>query len=180
MTGLEAMAPPTVPAARAWQSVGISLATMVVAFFVVALAGEYVGLGPLDLATANLIALGLWAAAPVLGGLLERHAGTTDLTRAATFLGALVGACVALFFIAGSGTGDYVCSFDLGAVPRLIGVLLVGGFTGAGIGLGFFVSGVAARRAITLAPGVVVAAVIVLATSLAAKELFYEAVRCLP
>src|SRR5205809_7478963 len=107
MTKSEALALPTKPAPRAWRSLGVSLAAMVIALFVVMLAGEHVGLGPLDLVTADRIALALWAVAPVLGGALERRDKGIDLARAAISLGGLGGACVVLFFMAGAGTGDY-------------------------------------------------------------------------
>ena len=152
---------------------------MVVAFLAVMLAGEHLGLGPLDLRTADNVALAIWAVAPVLGGLLGRHGGPRELTVAAVGLGALVGACVVLFFSFGSGTGDYVCSVNLGTMPRPIGTLLVGGVTGAGIALGYLISGLASRRPTTLLPGLALAIAVVLVTSLAAKDLFYEAVRCL-
>jgi hypothetical protein len=160
-------------------SLGFALALMVVAFLVVMVAGEHVGLGPLDLRTADDVALAIWAVAPVLGGLLGRHGGPRELTGAAVRLGALVGACVALFFSFGAGTGGYVCSIDIGSMPRPIGTLLVGGLTGAGIALGYLISGLASRRRMTLLPGLALAIGAVLVTSLAAKDLFYEAVRCL-
>jgi hypothetical protein len=163
----------------AWLAVAMSLSTIVVAFLIVMLAGEYVGLGPLDLATADRLALGLWTLAPVVGGVLLRTLGTAELARAATTLGTIVGACVALFFLFGSGTGEYQCSVGLGALPRPIGCVLVGGLTGAGIAAGFLISGIAARRRTTILPGVALAGAFVLIPSLGAKGLFYEAVRCL-
>ena len=154
---------------------------MTLAFFIVVAAGQNVGLGPLDLATADRLALGLWAAGPVLGGLLGRGAATVDLARSAITLGVIVGLCVALFFVFGSGTGGYVCSVDLGHMPRPIGCILVGALTGAGIASGFFISGVVApQRVFIVVIGIAVASAIVLGASLGAKDLFYEAVRCLP
>lgn len=180
MTNAEALPRMTTPTGHPWRSLGVSLVTMVVAFFIMMLAGRNVGLGPLDLSTADRLALGLWVAAPVVGGLLGRGADSAYLARVAITLGVIVGVCVALFFVTGSGTGYYVCSVDLGMMPRPIGCMLVGGLTGAGIAIGFLISGVvSSRRPITGVTGIAAASAIVLGASLGAKDLFYEAVRCL-
>jgi hypothetical protein len=157
----------------------ISFAIAVIGFYVVMAAGDHLSLGPLDLATADRLALGLWAAAPVVGGLLAGLGGSLNAQRAGMLLGGVIGLTVVLFFLLGAGTGSYTCAYDLGAMPRPLGVLFVGALTGIGIGLGFIVSALAVHRRITALPGVVLAFAIVLASSVGAKDLFYEAVRCL-
>jgi hypothetical protein len=163
------------------RSVGLALAIVVVTFFVVMLAGEYQALGPLDLATADNLALALWVGAPIAGGLAAHRGSNRELARAACTLGLVVGLSVALFFLFGAGTGFYSCSIDLAAIPggRLLGCLAVGVLAGLGMGAGFLLAGVAARRRVTVLPGIVLGGCVTWAASAAADELFYGAVRCM-
>jgi hypothetical protein len=163
------------------RSVGLSLAILVAAFFVVMRAGEYQSLGPLDLETADTLALALWVAAPIAGGLVVHRGTNGELARAARTLGLVVGLGVALFFLSGAGTGLYTCPIDPGAVPggHLLGCLAVGALAGSGMSLGLLLVGVAARRPVTVLPGVALAGAATWAASAAAYELFYGAVRCL-
>ena len=162
-------------------SVGLSLAILAVAFFVVMLAGEYQTLGPLDLGTADNLALALWVAAPIAGGLAAGRSTNGQLARAARTLGLAVGFSVALFFLFGAGTGFYTCSIDLAGIPggRLLGCLTVGVLAGLGVSAGFLLAGVAARRRVTVVPGILLGGYATWAASAAAYELFYGAVRCL-
>jgi hypothetical protein len=162
-------------------AVGVSLAILLAAFFVFMRAGEYQSLGPLDLETADRLALALWVAAPVAGGLAARRFSNRGLARAALALGLPVGLAAALFVLFASGTGDYVCPINLPAFPGgyPLGCLAFGALAGLGMGIGFLVGGVAGRRPVTVLPGVVLAGTATLATSTAAYLLFYGAVRCL-
>lgn len=159
--------------------VGVSLAVLLVAFFVFMAAGENQSFGPLDLDTADRLALALWVVGPIAGGLAAGGYGNRELTRAALSVGLVVGFVVALFPAAGSG--EYTCWLNLPAVPMgyLLGRLAVGGLTGMGMAIALFTTGVATRRRITVLPGIVLAAAINLGASAAAYELFYGGVRCL-
>lgn len=159
--------------------VGVSLTVLLIAFFVFIIAGADQSFGPLDLDTADRLALALWVVAPIAGGLAAGGCGNRELTRAALRIGLVVGAVVALFPAA--GTGQYTCWLDLPTVPMgyLLGRLAVGGLVGMGMAIGLFVTGVAIRRRITVLPGLVLAAAINLGASVAAYELFYGGVRCL-
>ncbi len=160
-------------------SVGVSLGILLIAFFVFMLAGEDQSFGPLDLDTADRLALALWVAAPIAGGLAARGYANRELTRAALSVGLVVGLVVALF--PASGTGQYTCWLSLPAVPMayLLGRLVVGGLTGIGMAIGLLATGVAARRLSTALPGFVLAGAANLGASVAAYELFYGGVRCL-
>ncbi len=162
-------------------SVSVSVAILLVAFVVFKQAGEYQSLGPLDLETADRLALAFWIAAPLAGGLAARRFSNGKLVRGALTLGLVVGLIVALFALLGSGTGDYTCAINLAGIPGgyPLGGLAVGALAGLGMGIGFLVSGAAARRPVTAPPGVVLAGAATWATSAAAFELFYGAVRCL-
>jgi hypothetical protein len=160
-------------------SVGVSLGILLVAFFVFVRAGEDRSVGPLDLDAADHLALALWVAAPIAGGLAARGCANRELMRAALSVGLVVGLVVALF--PASGTGEYSCWLSLPAVPMgyLLGRLAVGGLTGIGMAIGLFATGVATRRRITALPGIVLAGGINLGASVVAYELFYGGVRCL-
>lgn len=168
-------------AAIATRSVGLSLAILLVAFFVMMLAGEYQSLGPLDLETADSLALALWITAPIAGGLAAHRRPNGELARAALTLGLVVGLGVASFLLFGSGTGFYTCSVTLGAVPggRILGCLTVGVLAGCGMSVGLLLAGVAARRPVTVLPGIILGGYATWAASAAAYVLFYGAVRCL-
>lgn len=160
---------------------GLSIAIVVVAFFVVMLAGENQSLGPLDLETADRLALALWIAAPIAGGLAARRCPNREVARAALTLGLVVGLGVALFFLFGSGTGQYTCTIDLAGLPGgyLLGSVAVGVLAGSGMAVGLLIAGVAARRRVTALPGVVLAGYATWAASATAYELFYGGLRCL-
>ncbi len=162
-------------------AVGVSLAILLAAFFVFMQAGEYQSLGPFDLETADRLALALWVAAPVAGGLAARRFSNGELARAALALGLIVGLGAAIFALFATGTGNYTCPINLPSFPGgyLLGCLAFGALAGLGMGIGFLVSGAAARRPVTVLPGVVLAGAATWATSAAAYELFYGAVRCL-
>ncbi len=144
-------------------------------------AGEYQGLGPLDLETADRLALALWVAAPVAGGLAAGILSNGELARGALALGLIVGLVAAVVVLLAAGTGDYTCAINLPSFPGAypLGCLAFGALVGAGVGIGFRVGGLAARRRVTLLPGVVLAMAATFASSAGAYELFYGAVRCL-
>ena len=171
------MTPATID--RRWLSVGASLGVLLIALFVVMRAGEYQSFGPLDLDTADRLAMALWVAAPIAGGLAARGSANRELLRAALSLGVVVGLAVALF--PAGGTGQYACWLNLPAVPmgNLLGRLAVGGLAGVGMAAGLLATGVATRSLPTALPGIVLAAAINLGASVAAYELFYGGGRCL-
>ncbi len=171
------MTPATID--RRWLSVGVTLGVLLLALFVVMRAGENQAFGPLDLDTANRLAVALWVAAPIAGGLAARGSANRELLRAALSVGLVAGLGVALFPAA--GTGQYTCWLNLPAVPMgyLLGRLAVGGLAGVGMATGLFATGVATRRVPTALPGIVLAAATNLGASVAAYELFYGGVRCL-
>ena len=171
------MTPTTID--RRLRSVGVAFGVLLIAFFVFMLAGEYRSFGPLDLDTADRLALALWVAAPIAGGLAARRAAPGDLIRAALGVGIPVGLVVAL--LPAAGTGQYTCWLNLPAVPMgyLLGRLAVGGLTGLGMAIGFVATGVATRRLATAVPGIVLAGAVNFGASAAAYELFYGGVRCL-
>ena len=162
-------------------AVGVSLAILLAAFFVFMQAGEYRSLGPLDLETADRLALALWVAAPVAGGLAAHRFSSGELARAALALGLIVGLAATTIVLFASGTGDYTCPINLPSFPGSypLGCLAFGALAGLGMGIGFLISGVAARRSVTVLPGVVLAGAATWAASAAAYEFFYGAVRCL-
>lgn len=164
---------------RRLPAVAVAFGVLLIAFFVFLLAGESESFGPFDLATADRLAVALWVAAPIAGGLVARRATTSALIRAALSVGIPVGLVVALLPLA--GTGQYTCWLDLPAVPMgfLLGRLAVGGLTGLGMVSGFVVTGVATRRLSTAVPGIVLAAAANFGASAAAYWLFYGGVRCL-
>ena len=171
------MTPATID--RRWLSVGVSLGVLLLALFVVMRAGEYQSFGPLDLDTADRLAVALWVAAPIAGGLAARGSANRELRRAALSLGLVVGLAIALF--PAGGTAQYTCWLNLPAVPMglLLGRFVVGGLAGLGMATGLLVTGVATRSVPTALPGIVLAAAINLGTSVAAYQLFYGGVRCL-
>ena len=160
---------------------GVSLAILLAAFVVLMQAGEYQSLGPLDLVTADRLALALWVAAPVAGGLAARRLLNRELTRAALTLGLIVGILMASFTLVASGTGDYTCPVALPsfAGTYVLGCLVAGALAGLGMAIGFLAAGVAVRRPAMVLPGAILAGLATLAASAAAYGLFYGAVRCL-
>jgi hypothetical protein len=162
-------------------AVGVSLAILLAALFVVLQAGEDQSLGPLDLETADSLALAMWVVAPVVGGLVARRLSNREMVRTALVFGLVVGLAAAALTLVASGTGDYACSLNLPSVPGgyPLGCLAVGALAGLGMGVGFLVGGAGARRPVTVLPGVVFAAVATWVATAAAYLLFYGAVRCL-
>ena len=160
-------------------AVGVSLAVLLVAVLVVMSAGASQSFGPLDLDTADRLALALGVVAPIAGGLAARGCANRELALAALSVGRVVGLVVALF--PAIGTGQYTCWLNLPAVPMgsLLGRLAVGGIAGMGMAIALVATGVATRRRITALPGIALAAALNLGASLAAYELFYGGVRCL-
>jgi hypothetical protein len=163
-----------------WLSaVGVSAGLLVIAILVFVQAGISQSLGPLDLNSADRLALAIWIGAPITGGLAARTYPNRDLSHAALAVGLVVGLVIALF--PASGTGAYTCWLNLPDVPmgHLLGRLVVGGLTGLGMALALLVTGVAARRLGTAAPGIVLGGAVNLGASVAAYQLFYGGVRCL-
>lgn len=171
------MTPKTID--RRLRAVAVAFGVLLIAFFVYLRAGEYQSLGPLDLGAADRLAVALWVAAPIAGGLIARRAAISELIRAALGIGIPVALVVAL--LPAAGTGQYTCWLDLPAMPMgfLLGRLVVGGLTGLGMIIGFVSTGVATRRLGTAVPGIALAAAANFAAATAAYELFYGGVRCL-
>ena len=155
----------------------MSLGVLLIALFVVMRAGEYQSFGPLDLETADRLAIALWVTAPIAGGLAARApriASCSARRSASAWWSASPWRC--------SPRADravHLCQLAGRADGYLLGRLAVGGLAGVGMAAGLLVTGVSTRSAPTALPGIVVAAAINLGASVAAYELFYGGVRCL-
>jgi hypothetical protein len=162
-------------------AVGVSLATLLAAVFVFLRAGEYRSLGPFDLETADALALALWVVAPFAGGLAARRLSNRQLVRTALAFGVVIGLLASAVTLTAAGTGDSTCSLNLPSVPGgfPLGCLAIGALAGLGMSVGFVIGGVAARRPVTVLPGIALAWAATWLASAAAYELFYGAVRCL-
>jgi hypothetical protein len=68
---------------RRWLSLGVSLGVLLVALFVAIRAGEHQSIGPLDLDTEDRLAMVLWVAPPIAGGLAVRGCANRGLLGAA-------------------------------------------------------------------------------------------------
>ena len=164
---------------RGFLSVGVALSLTLIAFVVFLQAGHDQSLGPLDLVTAQRLAIFLWVVAPIAGGLALRRSSSGSLSRAAITAGLVVGLVVALF--PGSGFGEDTCSISLptGPFAYFLGRLAVGALVGGGMAIALVLTGLATRRGLAIVPGVVLAAATTYAASSAAFVLFYDGVRCL-
>ena len=164
---------------RLFPPAAVSLMVIFVAIVVFLRAGENQALGPLDLGTADRLALALWISAPIAGGLVSRRLENRPLLRAALFVGLSVGLVIAL--VPAAGTGDYTCWLSLPTVPLgyVFGRAAVGSVVGGGMALALFLTGLSVRRPLAAPLGIVLAAAVSLAGSVAAYELFYGGVRCL-
>ena len=172
---------PSPPAATDRQgiAIGSSIAILVTAFLVALKSGHDQSLGPLDLETAQRLAVVLWLVGPIAGGFVVRRSSTETLARVAVSIGIIVGAAVAFF--PSSGTGGYVCSISLpaGPISYLLGRLAIGAIIGGGMAIAVLVTGMATRRLATVLPGLAIAGAANYFASTAGSALFYEAVRCL-
>jgi hypothetical protein len=170
--------PPNVSAASGF-AFGFAFMTVLFAVWTFLTASHDQSFGPLSMETGKNVALALWVAAPIVGGVFGRRAANGGLRNAALLLGIVVGLVLALFPT--SGTGDYLCSLVLptGPISYLLGRLAVGALVGGGMALALVVAGIGTRRGITAVPAIVLAAAINYACSAAAYTLFYEGVRCL-
>jgi hypothetical protein len=151
------------------------------AFMVVAFGTEFQGLGPLDVGTAEALAVALWVAAPLTGGVLARDTVHDRLPEVAWFLGALTGAGLTLLLVTAPMAAVSVCSSapTPSGLPWLLGCLGLGVLVGTGTGLAVGIAGAAARRGRWVIPGLVLAVVVTFTASAVAYQLLYTVVVCL-
>ena len=152
---------------------------LLLAFFVLFFAGMNGSLGPLDLATASWIVIALWVIAPVVGGLLGRTLSARDLVRAASWLGLVLGAAVAFFFLTAAGTAAASCAVAVGtnAVGYVLGCLAVGTVAGGGMSASLLLTARLARRE-SLVAAVIVGGALNLLAGAGAYFLFYSIIKC--
>ena len=152
-----------------------------VAFLVVMVSGEQQSLGPVDLDTANRLAIGLWVLAPVIGGLIAGRRGGHAVREAAR-VGALLGVAVTVLVATAAGAG-YPTTCPMNGIPTFVGAyflgcLAVGGIVGVGTGLSLLVTAVLAARRWWL-PGIVAGAIVSFVAGYGAYNLYYDFAACL-
>jgi len=164
---------------RKLAAVGWTVGLLVLAFLVFIQAGHDQALGPLDVETAQLLALAIWVTAPLVGGLALRHSSTRTAIGVGAIVCLVVGLAVAVFPT--SGFGGYTCSISLppGPISYPLGRLAVGAFAGLGMAIALAVTSLASRRLLTAVPGIILGAIVNYYASAAAYLLFYDGVRCL-
>ena len=157
----------------------IPFGILFLAFAVLFLAGMRGSLGPLDLATAQWIILGLWIAAPVVGGLVSRGLTDRETTLSAAVLAVVVGLAVAAVFLTGAGTAS---SCEIGATRSaaayVVGCLGVGAIVGIGVGASALITARLARRGRWLL-AVLLGGGLNFVASAGAYFLYYSMVTCL-
>ncbi len=161
------------------RGVFVPVGILVLAFAVFLTAGEHESLGPLDLATAQWLVIGIWCVAPVFGGLASRGLSGREINRGATILGTTVGLVVALVFLTAAGT-DSSCQSSGGssALGYVGGCLVVGAIVGIGMGASLFlVARLAGRSSWLLA--IVFGSLVSFGTGWLAFVLYYSNVTCL-
>jgi hypothetical protein len=168
-------------AATAIRGVVVPFAIFFLAFITLLYAGMLGSLGPLDLATANQLALGLWIVAPVVGGLLVRSLTVRHITFAAVVLGVVLVLEVAFVLLTGAGTAGL--SNACAGIPRspagfVVGCGVVGATVGIGTGASLFITAWLARAGWWL-PAVLLAGGLNFGAGAVAYTLFYSIVTCM-
>ncbi len=112
-------------------------------------AGSQGSLGPLDLATVNVIVAALWGLGPAIGGLLMQPLGAHERRRSALVLGAVLGSAVGVVCLTGAGTGAASCGASIApnVVLFVAGAVGVGAALGVGSALGMWLASVLGRPA---------------------------------
>jgi hypothetical protein len=133
------------PVAKAFESdvpmpgaaVSLSVALCAVVFFI--LAGGRGSLGPIDYGGIQLITVGIWTAAPAVGGLVTHRAPHETAMRAAATAGAAVAAFIAFLLFFGP-RADQACTGEaVGAGPLfIVSVGAAAASVGVGFGAGLF------------------------------------------
>jgi hypothetical protein len=109
-------------------------------------AGFQGSVGPLDLATADVVSLGLWVAAPVVGGLASRTLDIRQLIVAATVLGTVAALPAAAMIVFGATTGAACQGAVRSAVGFWASALAAIFAVGIGAGAAEFITARLARR----------------------------------
>jgi hypothetical protein len=162
-----------------FRGVEVPIGILALAFAILFFAGQAGSLGPLDFATYQWIIIGLWVAAPVVGGLLSRGLSDRQITRAAAVLAVLLGLAVAAFFSTAAGTASSCASGAVGsAAAYILGCLGVGAMVGIGAGASELITARLARRGWWL-PAVLLGGGLSFAASAGAYFLYYSVVTCL-
>jgi hypothetical protein len=157
-----------------------TIGLLLLAFYIAMVAGRDMGLGPLDLETADHLALGLYALAPIVGGFLASRI-PTGAQPVAVGVALLLGVLTTLFYATAVGAGyPQACPRD--GIPTFVGAyflgcLAVGGLVGGGMGLGLATTSWLCRRGLWLAAPL--GGVIAFGAGFAGFNLFYSFVACL-
>ena len=158
------------------------LAILALALAIFLYAGQTDSLGQLDFSTYRWIIIGLWIAAPVVGGLVSRRLSDRQISLAAAVLGAVVGLAAAASFLTAAGTAaSTASSCEFGAMGSVAGYVLgslgVGAIAGIGMGVSEAITARLARRAWWL-PAVFSGGVLTFGAGAAALYLYYALVTC--
>lgn len=161
------------------RGVVVPFGILALAFAILFFAGQAGSLGPLDFATYQWIILGLWIAAPVVGGLVSRTLSDRQITLAAALLAVVLGLAVAAFFLTAAGTASS-CAIGAGgsAAAYALGCLGVGAIVGTGVGASELITARLARRGWWLL-AVLLGGGLSFGASAGAYFLYYSIVTCL-
>ena len=164
------------------RGVVIPFGILALAFAIFYFAGQTGSLGQLDFSTYRWIIIGLWIAAPVVGGLVSRPLSDRKISIAAAVLAAVLGLATAASFLTAAGTAaSTASSCDMGAMRSVaayvLGCLGVGAIVGIGMGASESITARLARRGWWL-PAVLSGGVLAFGTSAGAYFLYYALVTC--
>lgn len=129
------------------RGVVVPLGMIVLAILVFTQAGEQGSLGPLDLATANIVVAAMWGLGPAIGGLLSRSLSGEARKRSILIIGSVPGVVIGLVCLIGAGTGSTPCvaTTTPNVFVFILGSIGVGAGLGAGTSLAMWLAGVAGR-----------------------------------
>src|ERR1700674_4975500 len=161
------------------RGVVLPLTILALAYAVLFFAGQAGSLGPLDFATYQWIIVGLWVAAPVVGGLVSHALSDRLITLTAALLAVVLGLAVAFFLLTAAGTASSCARGAVGSVAAYsLGCLGDGAVVGIGVGAGEVVTARLARRGLWL-PAVLLGGGLSFLASAAAYLFYYSFVTCL-
>ena len=161
------------------RGVMIPFGILFLAFAVLFVAGMRGSLGPLDLATAQWFILGLWIAAPVVGGLVSRGLTDREIALAAAVLAVVVGLAVAAVFVTAAGTASTCGIGDTrSAAAYVVGCVGVGAVVGVGMSASVLITARLARRGRWLV-GALLGGGLNFGASAGAYFLYYSIITCL-
>lgn len=163
------------------RGVVVPLAILFLAYLTVFYAGMLGSLGPLELDSAERLALGLWIVAPVVGGLLLRSMSDRQISVAAALLGVVVGLAVAFFLLTAASTASL--SNACAGIPRSVGgfeagCMAVGAVVAIGMGASVIITARLTRRGWWM-PAVLLGGGLNFGMGVGAYALVYSVVTCL-